>query len=456
MISWIENGGIMIRCSFKIAVFFLSVNVFSVLLIDNALAVPSFKRQTGMSWNACHTAFPDLTPFGREFKLGGYTLSTNDKPYESTPPIAVMVQASYTDAQGLNTGVAPFNNTDNDKINLPQQASLFYGGRIYDRTGAFVQLTYDGVGNTFNLDNTDLRFADNVAIGGKPFVYGLTVNNNPTAQDVWNTTPAWSFPYASSAVANGPAAQTLIDGGLALQVGGAGIYGYWDHILYGEASVYRTNRRGVTRLLGAGTTTDTVVDGAVPYWRLVLQKIGKEHSISLGTYGLVAEVFPAGNAGGPTDRFTDTALDAQYQFIGKKHIVTIQSTWIHERQDWDASFAMGNTANSSDYLDAFRVNVNYYYRALSGTVGGTIRYFTTTGSSDPLLYAPAPVSGSNNGSPDSSGFIFELDYLPLDNVKTSLQYVVYDKFNGGRSNYDGSGRDASDNNTIYFVLWLMF
>ncbi len=446
----------MIRCSFRMAAFFLSLIGFTLSDIGNAHAVPSFKRQTGMSCAACHTAFPELTPFGRTFKLGGYTLSTSSKPYESTPPIAAMVQASYTDAQGLNTGIAPFNNADNDKINLPQQASLFYGGRIYKKTGAFMQLTYDGVGNAINLDNTDLRFANDAVIGGKLFVYGLTVNNNPTVQDAWNTTPAWSFPYASSAVANTPAARALIDGGLAQQVGGAGVYGYWNHLLYGEASVYRTNRRGISRPLGAGTTTDTVVDGAVPYWRLVLQKLGKEHSISLGTYGLVADVFPAGNTGGPTDRFTDTALDAQYQFISEKHIVTLQSTWIHERQDWDASFAMGNTANSSDYLDTFRVNANYYYRANAGTVGGTVSYFTTTGSSDPVLYASAPVSGSNNGSPDSSGFIFEVDYLPMDNVKASLQYIVYDKFNGGRSNYDGSGRDASDNNTLYFVLWLVF
>ena len=39
-----------------------------------SLAVPSFARQTGMNCVACHTSFPELTPFGREFKLNGYTL----------------------------------------------------------------------------------------------------------------------------------------------------------------------------------------------------------------------------------------------------------------------------------------------------------------------------------------------------------------------------------------------
>ena len=45
---------------------------------DEALAVPSFARQTGQPCAACHTAFPELTPFGRRFKLGGYTLEGGD------------------------------------------------------------------------------------------------------------------------------------------------------------------------------------------------------------------------------------------------------------------------------------------------------------------------------------------------------------------------------------------
>ncbi|MBI2779277.1 MAG: hypothetical protein HYX62_05795 [Gammaproteobacteria bacterium] len=39
-----------------------------------AQAVPIFGRQTGMECSACHTIFPQLTPFGREFKLGGYVI----------------------------------------------------------------------------------------------------------------------------------------------------------------------------------------------------------------------------------------------------------------------------------------------------------------------------------------------------------------------------------------------
>jgi hypothetical protein len=41
-----------------------------------AQATASFSRQTGLACSTCHTTFPELTPFGRDFKLNGYTLSS--------------------------------------------------------------------------------------------------------------------------------------------------------------------------------------------------------------------------------------------------------------------------------------------------------------------------------------------------------------------------------------------
>ena len=40
---------------------------------ETADAVPSFARQTGYYCSTCHTVQPELTPFGRQFKLNGYT-----------------------------------------------------------------------------------------------------------------------------------------------------------------------------------------------------------------------------------------------------------------------------------------------------------------------------------------------------------------------------------------------
>jgi len=439
----------------KSIVIMLSVMVsFALLSLRDAHAVPSFARQTGFSCSSCHTVFPELTPFGRHFKLTGYVISKSSK-YEY-PPVSALVQASYTEAKGLKTNVDPYDDSPLAKFNLPQEMSLYYAGRIIDHLGGFIQVSYDGVGNDVALDMTDIRYANTTQVGKTSLIYGVTVNNNPTLEDVWNSTPAFGFPYAASSVAPTPAAGTIIDGALAQQVGGIGAYAFWNDLIYVEGSIYRTTRKGITRPLGAGTEVDMVVDDAAPYWRVALQRQWGKHSLSIGTYGIAARVYPSGFTSGPTDKFTDTAVDAQYQYINKKHIFSAATTWIHERQNWDASFALGNTANISDDLDTFRMNLNYYYRSHIGQIGGTVSYFSTTGDKDNLLYSSDPVDGSRTGKPDSNGFILEAAYLPWEKTKFSLQYTIYDKFNGARSNYDGSGRDASDNNTLFLLVWLMF
>src|ERR1700719_3681274 len=48
-----------------------------------ARALPSFARQTGQPCGTCHTDFPALTPYGRRFKLLGYT--TGGGEFRTTP-----------------------------------------------------------------------------------------------------------------------------------------------------------------------------------------------------------------------------------------------------------------------------------------------------------------------------------------------------------------------------------
>jgi hypothetical protein len=444
-------------------IIFTVFGIFSLVRTENVLAVPSFARQTGMSCNVCHTDWPQLTPFGRTFKMDGYTFSKESKSGRWYPPVAAMLQASFTDLKEnsgiLKNGVAPFDDAADsavDKFNVPQQASLFYGGKIVDHTGAFIQLTYDGTANDIALDNTDIRLSRSTLVGGKHLTYGLTLNNNPTVEDPWNSTPAWGFPFASSAVAPTPTAATIIDGTLAQQVGGIGAYASMANLIYGAFSVYDTTNDGLARPLGAGTEPDMITDGAVPYWRLALFHQVKKHAFELGTYGMTADIYPAGLSSGPTNHFTDYAFDGQYQYISAPHLFTLRGTWIHEDQDWDAGFPSGSASNPSDTLETFKVNAGYFYNYHFGTIGGYLGYFSTDGDTDPLLYPADSVDGSRTGSPDSSGFILQANYLLKEKYKFAIQYTIYDKFNGADNNYDGSGRDASDNNTLYLLVWLMF
>ncbi len=75
-------------------------------------ALPSFARQMNMQCIMCHTAFPELTEFGRQFKLSGYTMSADQS---NLPPIAVMLQPSWTHTSsdqvgGAAPGFGPNNN----------------------------------------------------------------------------------------------------------------------------------------------------------------------------------------------------------------------------------------------------------------------------------------------------------------------------------------------------------
>src|SRR5215831_17607730 len=105
-----------------------------------ASAVPSYARQTGVACQGCHTVFPELTPFGRSFKLNAYQIDNlpqvqgmrSPQEYDlllnQAAPLSFMFQTSYTktktalpDSDGVTGDMA-----QNGQLLFPQQASLFY------------------------------------------------------------------------------------------------------------------------------------------------------------------------------------------------------------------------------------------------------------------------------------------------------------------------------------------
>src|SRR6516165_12708803 len=95
--------------------------------VQPAAAVPSFARQTGQPCAACHTAFPELTPFGRRFKIGGYTLGGGDW---KGPPVAMMYMPSFTHTRSdQDSPPAPGLHTNDNLVS--QQVSGFIAGQLY-------------------------------------------------------------------------------------------------------------------------------------------------------------------------------------------------------------------------------------------------------------------------------------------------------------------------------------
>jgi hypothetical protein len=89
------------------------------------------------------------------------------------------------------------------------------------------------------------------------------------------------------------------------------------------------------------------------------------------------------------------------------------------------------------------------------------------GPSNPSLYTTGSnLTNSVNGKPNSNAFIGEVDWVPFGkedswgrpfvNLKLGIQYIAYTEFNGGTKNYDGFGRNASNNNTLFLFAWMAF
>jgi len=291
---------------------------------------------------------------------------------------------------------------------------------------------------------------------GQSVVYGITVNNNPTVQDLWNGTPAWGQPFVTSPAMLTPNAATRIEGAMAQQVAGIAAYAFVNQSIYGELGVYRSALQGAS-VAQNGSTTNDIITGVAPYWRFAYEHDWGQNSWEVGTFGLDASLHnPTGPAGsavnqslqmGPTDRFLDVGLDTQYQYINDESQITVTGRAIREDEQLDASNFFGFSANPSNHVFSENLVASYFWHR---EIGGSVGLFNLSGSSDGTYF------GTPNGMPNSSWGNFEVDYVPWLNVKLGLQYTAYSRFNGASSNYNGSGRNASDNNFIFGYLWIAY
>jgi hypothetical protein len=441
----------------------MAIFVVGFIQVPEAGAVPSFARQTGFPCKSCHMMPPELTPLGRTFKLNGYTMS--GKPTVASKakgkdgglsileafPLSVMLDASFSSTKSPQPG------TQNGDFQLPQDASLFLAGAWSEHVGSFVQVTYDSQDDHFTWDNTDIRYANSTKLLNKDFTYGITLNNNPTVEDLWNSTPAWGYPWVGSSSAPGPAAGALINGGLAQAVAGIGGYGMFGNHLYVAGTIYRSQHIGAPQP-NDGTASNINIRGVAPYWRVAWQATSKNNYLEVGTYGIHIKSSPEAIAGfgGSFDSYTDWAADFQYdrtipQFGGD--ILSIRGSYIRENSSLVATESLGGALGASHHLNTTQANVEYHFGNRVSALAGV---FNIDGTPDEILFPAADVSGSFNNDPRSTGYVANVAWWPVQNIGLTLQYTGYTRFNGAKLNYDGAGRNASANNTVYLNARFVF
>jgi len=398
-------------------------------------AVPSYSRQTGLACSSCHYSPPELNAFGRKFKLEGYTFTTKgevseEKKGHNSPlhlleafPLSALFDTSFTFTK------APQPKTQNGNFQFPQDASLFLAGAWAEHLGSFLQVTYDPQADHFTWDNTDVRYArTDGRLFHKSLSYGVTLNNNPTVEDLWNSTPAWGFPFVSSNVAPSPSATALINGSLAQDVAGIGGYSMWNDHLYLAGTAYRSEHIGGPQP-NPGSGFGFNIRGLAPYWRFAWQTSSESNNFMIGTYGIHMKSSP-GAVTGLKDGFTDWAADFQFdrtlpQFKGD--VLSIRGTYIRENSSLRASANGGAAAFVGHHLNTAQAHVEYHFGTRVSATGG---FFNITGTADPALFASAAVSGSANGSPQSTGYLLNLSWWPEQNINLAFQYTGYTRFNG--------------------------
>ena len=459
-------------------------------------ALPLFARQTGQNCLACHAGgqFPELTNYGRLFKMTGYTLGIR------TLPISAMALASLSKVANTSKSDDPAADFQKNDKPLLATASVFLGGRITDNIGAFTQFTWDpyaittdsgGFKGQFSADNIDVRYADRIVSDNTDLIFGVSTNNNPSVTDPWNTAAAWMqyVPVPS------PTSSQFIDGaspypGLAAggNIAGLNAYAFLNQLLYVEAGVYRT-AKGLFSVMRAGSKDADVTKlrGNNPYLRVALSQNWGANSLMVGTTRMTARIYddPLDTSDPTTThRYLDQIFDAQYQYVLDPHVVTLQAVLSHDRHDYPA-FLVGQPAafvdshggalpatSPTDRTRLLRTKLTYVYQA---RYGASLSLFDLAGSSNTALQssgydpvtltvtaaadAQAPstrVGGNLAGKPDTRGMTWETFWTPIQNVRIGAQYTAYARFNGARTNYDGFGRNAKDNNSLFLYAWAAY
>jgi len=315
----------------------------------------------------------------------------------------------------------------------------------------------------------DVRAVTDTSVAKHDLELGVSVNNGPTVEDIYNSSYAWTYPYIASGLAPTPSAGTILGGPLLGDTLGVVAYGDLDQALLVSAGGYDTQAPGFMKIFGEsyGPGAET---GIAPYLRTAYDTNIGPADAHIGATFLTSRFNPAVDVRTIEsdlghDKYTDLALDGGAQWLNSDvHQFTANLLYDHEWRQLDGTTALGGALTPNGTVDEARATGTYYFKQ---TYGLTASWQHLWGSQDPVLYGQgSPVSGSANGKPNSNAYILEADWVPFGkdgslaspfvNLKLGVQYTIYTEFNGGTTNYDGFGRNAADNNTLYLFLWTVF
>lgn len=125
----------------------------AVLFPSTSEAIPAFARKTSMACSICHTAWPALNAFGRQYKEHGYRLGhleapnktiSKDLKWDESLPVSVILVARPYDKKG---------SAANSKNRALHEVELMVAGPMGDKMSGFFEIeAEDEVTNGIGFD----------------------------------------------------------------------------------------------------------------------------------------------------------------------------------------------------------------------------------------------------------------------------------------------------------------
>ncbi len=456
----------------------LGLLAMAVFAPKASFAIPAFARQTGLACDVCHTVFPHLTPFGREFKLHGYTYdysslikmvrqAAKERAAEQggmpnlminkIPMVSVRIAGMWSQQDGGSTVVPSGHPTagqgafsypagyGHSSFELVRGDSLYIAGEITPNIGAWVEIGgWNDNGGSASLAGYNVIFnGGDHTVDNKNFTYGLSFENMVGFDDVGQAGPGnWGMTDLQNVLSThntlfDPFGGTIVEGGEAYAM----IGNFTSGGIYGNIGLYdpspSTNE-------GAGTGANDTA-GGVPgsgAWNGAKNADGYAdiefwlpgyHNIysMIGAFGYLGDERmncsgDAGCTGNPNydDHTEDYGIEFQGQYIGNKNLFEVFGEYQQQHDNhfygtdaWTGNVFTGSSVNRT----GFAVKADYYYNR---TYGVYAKYmYAHSGEVQDLDY---------------SGWILGVAWYPWQNVKIQAERMFWSKYNPGKVQYGAS------------------
>lgn len=459
----------------KFLLFVLLVALSTLSFAKKAKAIPSFSRQTGLSCDVCHTVFPHLTPFGRDFKLHGYTYDYSklikfsrdqykqqakeegflpNLAVNQIPMLSLRVKSQYSHMQGGSSVPSK------TKLNLVKGSSLYFAGEIAPDIGTFTELTgINDEGGSLTLGGFDLALiGPDEKLGPYNLTFGVRAEDMVGFSDPTNTVGNWGA-LLHGFLGGMSSRNRFFEAFAPSPLEGGEIYGMLGGFthggLYAALGLYHPTSGQVGKTSptyvvltdpGSASATFDGTSNVDEYARLAYFFPEFDHIYTeIGTFGYFGhEDMSASEAPNPNGQYADSVreygIDGQLQYIDSHNLFEIFASFIHDR---NGSFYGHDISNGDQLINGsavaannLSINADYYYNRTYG------------------IYAKYSYQHSSELKDlNVSGEAVGLSWYPYQNVNLRLEEDFYNKDN---PDVAATGGNASDYDTTKVMLQYAF